>query len=99
MVAPIGMSPAGAAGAYARVQAGGAPPDAAGFSGTLSRALQGMVDAGKQADAQSAGAIAGTGNLTDTVTAVARAELSLQTAVAVRDRVVQAYQEIMRMPI
>lgn len=98
MVAPIGISPAGAAGAYARVQAGTAP-DASGFSGTLSRALQGMVEAGKQADAQSVGAISGTGNLTDTVTAVARAELSLQTAVAVRDRVVQAYQEIMRMPI
>ena len=98
MVAPIGMSPAGAAGAYARVQAG-ATPDASGFGATLSRAMQGMVDAGKQAEAQSVGAISGTGNLTDTVTAVARAELSLQTAVAVRDRVVQAYQEIMRMPI
>jgi flagellar hook-basal body complex protein FliE len=33
------------------------------------------------------------------VTALAKAELALQTTVAVRDRVVQAYQEIMRMPI
>jgi flagellar hook-basal body complex protein FliE len=30
---------------------------------------------------------------------VGRAELTLQTAVAVRDRVVAAYQEVMRMPI
>jgi len=45
------------------------------------------------------GAIAGTGNLTDVVSAVAKAELTLQTTVAIRDRVVQAYQDIMRMPI
>jgi flagellar hook-basal body complex protein FliE len=33
------------------------------------------------------------------VLAVARAELALQTTVAIRDRVVQAYQDVMRMPI
>jgi len=31
--------------------------------------------------------------------AVSHAELALQGAVAVRDKVVQAYQDIMRMPI
>ncbi len=35
----------------------------------------------------------------DVVQAVSNAELTLQTVVAVRDRVVNAYQEIMRMPI
>ena len=98
MVAPIGMSPVGAAGAYARVQSGAAA-EPGGFGGALSRAMQGMVEAGRAADTQTLGAIAGTGNVTDTVTAVARAELTLQAATAVRDRVVQAYQEIMRMPI
>ena len=44
-------------------------------------------------------AIAGTGSLTDVVSAVSKAELALQTTVAIRDRVVQAYQDIMRMPI
>jgi flagellar hook-basal body complex protein FliE len=44
-------------------------------------------------------AISGGGNLTEVVTAVARAELALQSTVAIRDRVVQAYQDIMRMPI
>jgi flagellar hook-basal body complex protein FliE len=44
-------------------------------------------------------AIAGGGNLTEVVTAVSRAELALQSTVAIRDRVVQAYQDIMRMPI
>jgi flagellar hook-basal body complex protein FliE len=35
----------------------------------------------------------------DVVTAVSNAEMTLQTVVAVRDRVLNAYQEIMRMPI
>jgi flagellar hook-basal body complex protein FliE len=33
------------------------------------------------------------------VLAVTKAELALQTTVALRDRVVAAYQEVMRMPI
>jgi flagellar hook-basal body complex protein FliE len=38
-------------------------------------------------------------DLTDVVQAVTSAELTLQTVVAVRDRLIAAYQEIMRMPI
>ena len=44
-------------------------------------------------------AISGGGNLTDVVTALSHAEMTLQTATAIRDRVVQAYQDIMKMPI
>ena len=33
------------------------------------------------------------------VTALAQTELAVQTAVTVRDRVVEAYQEILRMPV
>lgn len=33
------------------------------------------------------------------VTALASTELAVQTAVAVRDKVVEAYQEILRMPV
>ena len=65
----------------------------------LSRALEGAVQTGHAADAQSAAAIAGGGNITEVVAAVSKAELALQTTVAIRDRVVQAYQDIMRMPI
>jgi flagellar hook-basal body complex protein FliE len=57
------------------------------------------VDAGHTADATAMQALNGTGNLTDVVTAVARAQLALQTATAVRDRVVSAYQDIMKMAI
>lgn len=100
------INPAGVANAYARVQSGAAGQVGAsqagsgtGFGDALSRALGGVVEAGHQADAQSMQAIAGQGNLTDVVTAVSKAELALQSAVAIRDRVVQAYQDVMRMPI
>lgn len=96
------VSPAGAAGAYARIQggvSGGGGAPASGFGDALTRALGSVVEAGHKADAQSMQAIAGGGNLTEVVTAVSRAELALQSAVAIRDRVVQAYQDIMRMPI
>ena len=41
----------------------------------------------------------GKADLTSVITAVTNAELTLQTVVAVRDKVIQAYQDIMRMPI
>lgn len=38
-------------------------------------------------------------DLADLVTAVADAELTLNTVVAIRDRVINAYQDIIKMPI
>ena len=101
-VPSLTVTPAGAAGAYARVQSGagaGAAGAGAGFGDMLTRALGSVVDAGHAADAKSMQAIAGGGNLTDVVTAVSKAELALQSAVTIRDRVVQAYPDVMRMPI
>ena len=92
------VSATSAATAYARTEAG-KPGGLEGFGQALTNALQGVVDAGHTADSQAAAGIAGTGSLTDVVTAVNRAELALQTTTAIRDRVVQAYQDIMRMPI
>jgi flagellar hook-basal body complex protein FliE len=42
---------------------------------------------------------AGQGNIVDVVTAISAAETQLETVMAVRDQVIQAYQEILRMPI
>jgi flagellar hook-basal body complex protein FliE len=42
---------------------------------------------------------AGKANVLDVVTAVAETEVAIDALVAVRDKVVQAYEEIMRMPI
>jgi flagellar hook-basal body complex protein FliE len=98
---PIPASPSAAARAYQATDAAASPSTASGgdFGNVLARALEGVANTGHEADAQSAAAIAGGGNITDVVTAVSKAELALQTTVAVRDRVVQAYQDIMRMPI
>ena len=70
-----------------------------GFGAALGQALQGVVDAGHKADAQTTAALTGKADLTQVVTAVAQAELALQTTNAIRDKVVQAYQDIMRMAI
>ena len=75
---------------------GVAAPD---FGSMLESAGKNALDIGEKAEALSAKAITGHAEMTDVVTAVANAELTLQTVVAVRDKVVSAYQEIMRMPI
>ncbi|HXA21531.1 MAG TPA: flagellar hook-basal body complex protein FliE [Acetobacteraceae bacterium] len=101
----IVVTPSAAANAYARVDRGDAAADAGAggetgsFGATLERALQGAIDSGHAAEGKATEAIAGGGNLTDVVTALARAELTLQSATAIRDRVVQAYQDIIKMPI
>ena len=43
--------------------------------------------------------VQGKAELVDVVTSVASAEASLETAMAVRDQVISAYQQIMQMPI
>ena len=75
------------------------PGTGADFSALLGNALSGVVDAGHQADTQSRQALLGQANLTDVVNAVSQADLALQTTTAIRDRVVQAYQDIIKMPI
>ncbi len=79
----------------------GAPDQAksSDFAGILREATQGAVDTLRQGEAQSLKAAAGTADINDVVTAVGKAELTLQTVVTLRDRVIQAYQEVLRMPI
>ena len=87
------ITPSAAASAYARTQSG------TGFGTVLTQAMENMVNTGHQADQQAIAALSGGGNLTEVVTALSRAELTLQSATAIRDRVVQAYQDIVKMPI
>lgn len=97
-------SPIAAAAAYRATTGQAAPapeaqPGGASFADALSRAAEATVETMHQADAAAEAGIKGTASATDVVLAVARAELALQTTVAIRDRVVQAYQDVMRMPI
>jgi flagellar hook-basal body complex protein FliE len=98
------VTPNAAAQAYARVASdasagGGSGAGSEGFGAALSHALGGAVQTGQQADAMAAQGLNGQGDLTQIVTSVTQAQLALQTTVALRDRMVQAYQSIMNMPI
>lgn len=100
------ISPMIAAKAYAAAQgqaAGpiGAPAPAAesDFSQMLKSAVDDVVSASRHSEKQIVAHAQGKAELIDVVTAVASAEASLETVMAVRDQVISAYQEIMRMPI
>ena len=71
----------------------------ADFSDALRAATEGAIGALQEGERQTLKAAAGTADLNDVVMAVGKAEMTLRTVVAVRDRMIQAYQEIIRMPI
>jgi flagellar hook-basal body complex protein FliE len=90
------IKPAGAGAAPAARPAGGTES----FADLLGRAVGGVADSGRKADAlRTAAAQGARPNLVEVVTAVAESEAALETLVATRDKIVQAYDEIMRMPI
>ncbi|CAL8972386.1 Flagellar hook-basal body complex protein FliE [Rhodoplanes serenus] len=76
---------------------------AAGKSGDFGAMLRDVVNdvaaAGRRSDSQSQAMVAGKANIVDVVTAVAETETAIQSLVSVRDKVIQAYEEIMRMTI
>ena len=86
----------GSAGLASSVGAGGGD---GGFGAMLKNALEGVAQSGRAAETQATAAAAGKTDLVNVVTAVAESETALQTLVAVRDRVISAYEEIMRMQI
>ncbi len=94
----IGSRIAGMMPSLGAAETGQAKP-AGGFGQMLTEALQNTVDAARTSEAVSAKAVAGKADVTEVVTAVTNAEVALDTVMAVRDRVISAYQEILRMPI
>ena len=100
-------SPSIAASAYQSLakltdpSAGLAKPSEGGasFGSMLKDQLAGIVETGKKSDAQALAMTNGKANVVDVVTAVAETEVAVETLVSVRDRVISAYEDIMRMPI
>lgn len=80
-------------------QASAEAGDTSGFSEMLNQTLEQTVDATRTGEKAMLGSATGKAELVDVVTAVANAETSLETVIALRDRVITAYQEILRMPI
>ena len=76
--------------------------DAAGdtsFSAVLKEAIGSVAEMGRKSDAQTRAAANGKANIVDVVTAVSETEVAIDAVVAVRDRVIAAYEDIMKMPI
>lgn len=69
------------------------------FGEILKQSGQSAINAQHRSEETAAKALLGQADMTDVLQAVNDAELALNTVLAVRDRVVQAYQEIMRTPI
>lgn len=97
MIPPIEPIRAAASTAVPRVEPATAPE---GFKDGLSDALQSVSDAEQQADLLARDiATGGSTSVHDLMVATSKASLSLEMAVQVRNRAVEAYQEIMRMQI
>lgn len=103
-------SPIAAANAYAKLarladpgvnpsQTGGGSAGAPSFGAMVRDAITSVVEQGHKSDALAQGMAAGKANIVDVVTAVSETEVAVQTLVSVRDKVISAYEEIMRMPI
>ncbi|HUJ03957.1 MAG TPA: flagellar hook-basal body complex protein FliE [Rhizomicrobium sp.] len=69
------------------------------FGDFLSGAMKEAVGTLKSGEEMAAKAAAGQADIVNVVNAVNQAELTLDTVVAVRDKVIAAYQSIMQMPI
>lgn len=73
--------------------------DTPSFGEVLRQEAKDSVQALEKGEQQSLAAAAGEANLNDAVMAMSKAEMTLQSVTAVRDKAVEAYKHIMRMPI
>ncbi|MTI45238.1 flagellar hook-basal body complex protein FliE [Roseibium hamelinense] len=73
--------------------------NSADFGQMVQQAVETVVDQGRASDQKAVGLVEGKTDVVDVVTAIAETEVALETMVTVRDRVISAYEEIMRMPI
>jgi flagellar hook-basal body complex protein FliE len=103
-------SPITAANAYAKLARLADPsanlgkasaPDSSGanFGAMVKEAINSVVEAGRKSDGQAQAMAAGKANIVDVVTAVSETEVAVEAMVSIRDKVISAYEEIMRMPI
>ncbi len=69
------------------------------FGALLKDAVGGVLEAGRKSDAQTMAMASGKANVMDVVTAVAETDVAVSTLVSVRDKVISAYEDIMKMAI
>lgn len=98
------VNPAAAASAYANTSKtmdapGIDAPKEQTFGEVLKNTAIKSIETLRAGEAASARAVSGEASLPEVVQAITASEVTLQTVVAMRDRVISAYQEIMRMPV
>jgi flagellar hook-basal body complex protein FliE len=91
------MDVGGGAGGLNKAAEGGAGGPS--FGSVLKEALGSVLDAGRKSDAQTVAMANGKANVMDVVTAVAETDVAVSTLVSVRDRVIQSYEDILKMQI
>ena len=83
-------------GAAQKVETVGAGQD---FSSFMKDATENSIETLKAGEAMGMKGITGNADLNDVVSAINSAESTLQLVTTIRDKMIQAYQEVMRMPI
>src|SRR5262249_23164346 len=69
------------------------------FGSLLKDAMSAVMETGRKSDAQTQAMANGKANIVDVVTAVSETEVAVEAMVSVRDRMIAAYEDIMKMPI
>lgn len=95
----MAVDPIGAANLLTEPGVSIAKPTAPGFGDTLGRLIEHVNTSAGEANDAVGRMLDGSGDVPDAMLALQRADLMLQLSVQVRNKLVQAYQEIMRMPI
>jgi flagellar hook-basal body complex protein FliE len=85
--------------AQSRLAAQPQPQTAEGAGAAFAQAVESLHNTLSQGEAQARAAMTSGADPHALVTALAQTELAVETAVTIRDRVVEAYQEILRMPV
>jgi flagellar hook-basal body complex protein FliE len=100
---PIGSIVSSITTPVASAAAGGAsnasPSAPASFGDALTKMVNSVETSESTANTAVQGMLDGTGDVHDAMIALQRAELTLQLTVQMRNKLVQAYQDIMRMPV
>ena len=84
---------------FAASAGGAATSGGAGFSDALGRVVDAVESTESQANSAVSGMLSGTTDVHDAMNALQRADLTLQFSVQIRNKLVQAYNEIMRMSV
>ena len=87
------------AGAAGQMAGTGQAPDPHAFGEILKNAMTDTVQSSRAAETAMTNQVQGKADLVDTVTAISTAQANLNTVMAIRDQVINAYQDVLKTPI